>query len=173
MGGGENTGYKVMAKKAPTHRVKQCWVPGQNAAGMMLGMSPENSVIALGFTFQPGAKIRERLQSDRASPVAANLPFLQGAGLHSFFEGGQPHLCGRPRWPTGLEDAPSPAMFLIFLQPSDGLSRPRRSCASRCQLRRPDSSDPVQQIAGDESETKYLLRGNRGLGAPAPLPRHP
>jgi transcriptional regulator with XRE-family HTH domain len=118
---------------------------------MMLGMSQEKLGDALGLTFQQVQKYEKGTNRIGASRLQQISNILQ-VPVAFFFEGA-PHLEGGPA-PLGIEDAPSPAYVSDFLATSDGLS------LTKAFMRIPDAKlrrrivDLVQQIAGEESESK-------------------
>jgi transcriptional regulator with XRE-family HTH domain len=118
---------------------------------MMLGMSQEKLGDALALTFQQVQKYEKGTNRIGASRLQQISQILQ-VPVAFFFEGA-PHL-SEGMVVDPMETAPSPSYVSDFLATSDGLS------LTKAFMRIPDAKlrrrivDLVQQIAGEDTETR-------------------
>jgi transcriptional regulator with XRE-family HTH domain len=140
-----------MAKKAPNPIDKHVG-SRVRMRRMMLGMSQEKLGDALGLTFQQVQKYEKGTNRIGASRLQQISIILQ-VPVAFFFEGA-PIIAGEFEPPTGMQEAPSPAYVSDFLATSDGLSLTKAFMRIKDAKLRRRIVDLVQQIAGEEADTK-------------------
>ena len=140
-----------MAKKAPNPIDKHVG-SRVRMRRMMLGMSQEKLGDALGLTFQQVQKYEKGTNRIGASRLQQISQILQ-VPVAFFFEGA-PVISGEFEPSTGMQEAPSPAYVSDFLATSDGLSLTKAFMRIKDAKLRRRIVDLVQQIAGEEAETK-------------------
>jgi transcriptional regulator with XRE-family HTH domain len=140
-----------MAKKAPNPIDKHVG-SRVRMRRMMLGMSQEKLGDALGLTFQQVQKYEKGTNRIGASRLQQISLILQ-VPVAFFFEGA-PVVSGEFAPPTGMQEAPSPAYVSDFLATSDGLSLTKAFMRIKDAKLRRRIVDLVQQIAGEDAETK-------------------
>ena len=140
-----------MAKKAPNPIDKHVG-SRVRMRRMMLGMSQEKLGDALGLTFQQVQKYEKGTNRIGASRLQQISIILQ-VPVAFFFEGA-PVISGEFEPVTGMGEAPSPAYVSDFLATSDGLSLTKAFMRIKDAKLRRRIVDLVQQIAGEETETK-------------------
>jgi transcriptional regulator with XRE-family HTH domain len=140
-----------MAKKAPNPIDKHVG-SRVRMRRMMLGMSQEKLGDALGLTFQQVQKYEKGTNRIGASRLQQISIILQ-VPVAFFFEGA-PVVSGEFEPVGGMQEAPSPAYVSDFLATSDGLSLTKAFMRIKDAKLRRRIVDLVQQIAGEETETK-------------------
>ncbi len=140
-----------MAKKAPNPIDKHVG-SRVRMRRMMLGMSQEKLGDALGLTFQQVQKYEKGTNRIGASRLQQISQILQ-VPVAFFFEGA-PVISGEFEPSSGMQEAPSPAYVSDFLATSDGLSLTKAFMRIKDAKLRRRIVDLVQQIAGEETETK-------------------
>jgi transcriptional regulator with XRE-family HTH domain len=140
-----------MAKKAPNPIDKHVG-SRVRMRRMMLGMSQEKLGDALGLTFQQVQKYEKGTNRIGASRLQQISQILQ-VPVAFFFEGA-PVISGEFEPSPGMSEAPSPAYVSDFLATSDGLSLTKAFMRIKDAKLRRRIVDLVQQIAGEEAETK-------------------
>jgi transcriptional regulator with XRE-family HTH domain len=140
-----------MAKKAPNPIDKHVG-SRVRMRRMMLGMSQEKLGDALGLTFQQVQKYEKGTNRIGASRLQQISQILQ-VPVAFFFEGA-PVIVGEFQPATGMQEAPSPAYVSDFLATSDGLSLTKAFMRIKDAKLRRRIVDLVQQIAGEEADTK-------------------
>jgi transcriptional regulator with XRE-family HTH domain len=140
-----------MAKKAPNPIDKHVG-SRVRMRRMMLGMSQEKLGDALGLTFQQVQKYEKGTNRIGASRLQQISQILQ-VPVAFFFEGA-PIISGEFEPLSGMQEAPSPAYVSDFLATSDGLSLTKAFMRIKDAKLRRRIVDLVQQIAGEEVETK-------------------
>jgi transcriptional regulator with XRE-family HTH domain len=140
-----------MAKKAPNPIDKHVG-SRVRMRRMMLGMSQEKLGDALGLTFQQVQKYEKGTNRIGASRLQQISLILQ-VPVAFFFEGA-PVIAGEFEPSAGMSEAPSPAYVSDFLATSDGLSLTKAFMRIKDAKLRRRIVDLVQQIAGEETETK-------------------
>jgi transcriptional regulator with XRE-family HTH domain len=140
-----------MAKKAPNPIDKHVG-SRVRMRRMMLGMSQEKLGDALGLTFQQVQKYEKGTNRIGASRLQQISQILQ-VPVAFFFEGA-PVISGEFQPPAGMQEAPSPAYVSDFLATSDGLSLTKAFMRIKDAKLRRRIVDLVQQIAGEETDTK-------------------
>jgi transcriptional regulator with XRE-family HTH domain len=140
-----------MAKKAPNPIDKHVG-SRVRMRRMMLGMSQEKLGDALGLTFQQVQKYEKGTNRIGASRLQQISQILQ-VPVAFFFEGA-PVISGEFETSTGMQEAPSPAYVSDFLATSDGLSLTKAFMRIKDAKLRRRIVDLVQQIAGEEADTK-------------------
>ena len=140
-----------MAKKAPNPIDKHVG-SRVRMRRMMLGMSQEKLGDALGLTFQQVQKYEKGTNRIGASRLQQISLILQ-VPVAFFFEGA-PVIVGEFQPPAGMHEAPSPAYVSDFLATSDGLSLTKAFMRIKDAKLRRRIVDLVQQIAGEETDTK-------------------
>jgi transcriptional regulator with XRE-family HTH domain len=140
-----------MAKKAPNPIDKHVG-SRVRMRRMMLGMSQEKLGDALGLTFQQVQKYEKGTNRIGASRLQQISLILQ-VPVAFFFEGA-PIISNEFAPATGMQEAPSPAYVSDFLATSDGLSLTKAFMRIKDAKLRRRIVDLVQQIAGEETETK-------------------
>ena len=140
-----------MAKKAPNPIDKHVG-SRVRMRRMMLGMSQEKLGDALGLTFQQVQKYEKGTNRIGASRLQQISQILQ-VPVAFFFEGA-PVISGEFEPSSGMNEAPSPAYVSDFLATSDGLSLTKAFMRIKDAKLRRRIVDLVQQIAGEEADTK-------------------
>jgi transcriptional regulator with XRE-family HTH domain len=140
-----------MAKKAPNPIDKHVG-SRVRMRRMMLGMSQEKLGDALGLTFQQVQKYEKGTNRIGASRLQQISQILQ-VPVAFFFEGA-PVIVGEFEPAAGMQEAPSPAYVSDFLATSDGLSLTKAFMRIKDAKLRRRIVDLVQQIAGEEADTK-------------------
>jgi transcriptional regulator with XRE-family HTH domain len=140
-----------MAKKAPNPIDKHVG-SRVRMRRMMLGMSQEKLGDALGLTFQQVQKYEKGTNRIGASRLQQISLILQ-VPVAFFFEGA-PVVAGEFEPVAGMQEAPSPAYVSDFLATSDGLSLTKAFMRIKDAKLRRRIVDLVQQIAGEETDTK-------------------
>jgi transcriptional regulator with XRE-family HTH domain len=140
-----------MAKKAPNPIDKHVG-SRVRMRRMMLGMSQEKLGDALGLTFQQVQKYEKGTNRIGASRLQQISQILQ-VPVAFFFEGA-PVISGEYEPSSGMHEAPSPAYVSDFLATSDGLSLTKAFMRIKDAKLRRRIVDLVQQIAGEEADTK-------------------
>jgi transcriptional regulator with XRE-family HTH domain len=140
-----------MAKKAPNPIDKHVG-SRVRMRRMMLGMSQEKLGDALGLTFQQVQKYEKGTNRIGASRLQQISQILQ-VPVAFFFEGA-PVIVGEFEPASGMHEAPSPAYVSDFLATSDGLSLTKAFMRIKDAKLRRRIVDLVQQIAGEETDTK-------------------
>jgi len=140
-----------MAKKAPNPIDKHVG-SRVRMRRMMLGMSQEKLGDALGLTFQQVQKYEKGTNRIGASRLQQISQILQ-VPVAFFFEGA-PIVAGEFEPSSGMHEAPSPAYVSDFLATSDGLSLTKAFMRIKDAKLRRRIVDLVQQIAGEEADTK-------------------
>ena len=140
-----------MAKKAPNPIDKHVG-SRVRMRRMMLGMSQEKLGDALGLTFQQVQKYEKGTNRIGASRLQQISQILQ-VPVAFFFEGA-PIIAGEFESAAGMNEAPSPAYVSDFLATSDGLSLTKAFMRIKDAKLRRRIVDLVQQIAGEEADTK-------------------
>jgi transcriptional regulator with XRE-family HTH domain len=140
-----------MAKKAPNPIDKHVG-SRVRMRRMMLGMSQEKLGDALGLTFQQVQKYEKGTNRIGASRLQQISQILQ-VPVAFFFEGA-PVISGEFAPATGMQEAPSPAYVSDFLATSDGLSLTKAFMRIKDAKLRRRIVDLVQQIAGEDADTK-------------------
>jgi transcriptional regulator with XRE-family HTH domain len=140
-----------MAKKAPNPIDKHVG-SRVRMRRMMLGMSQEKLGDALGLTFQQVQKYEKGTNRIGASRLQQISQILQ-VPVAFFFEGA-PVIVGEFAPATGMQEAPSPAYVSDFLATSDGLSLTKAFMRIKDAKLRRRIVDLVQQIAGEDADTK-------------------
>jgi transcriptional regulator with XRE-family HTH domain len=140
-----------MAKKAPNPIDKHVG-SRVRMRRMMLGMSQEKLGDALGLTFQQVQKYEKGTNRIGASRLQQISQILQ-VPVAFFFEGA-PIIPGEFEPASGMQEAPSPAYVSDFLATSDGLSLTKAFMRIKDAKLRRRIVDLVQQIAGEEADTK-------------------
>jgi transcriptional regulator with XRE-family HTH domain len=140
-----------MAKKAPNPIDKHVG-SRVRMRRMMLGMSQEKLGDALGLTFQQVQKYEKGTNRIGASRLQQISQILQ-VPVAFFFEGA-PVIAGEFAPATGMQEAPSPAYVSDFLATSDGLSLTKAFMRIKDAKLRRRIVDLVQQIAGEDADTK-------------------
>jgi transcriptional regulator with XRE-family HTH domain len=140
-----------MAKKAPNPIDKHV---GQRVRTrrLMLGLSQTKLADALGLTFQQVQKYEKGTNRIGASRLQQISLILQ-VPVAFFFEGA-PVISGEFEPAPGMQEAPSPAYVSDFLATSDGLSLTKAFMRIKDAKLRRRIVDLVQQIAGEEADTK-------------------
>jgi transcriptional regulator with XRE-family HTH domain len=140
-----------MAKKAPNPIDKHVG-SRVRMRRMMLGMSQEKLGDALGLTFQQVQKYEKGTNRIGASRLQQISQILQ-VPVAFFFEGA-PVISGEYVPTSGMQEAPSPAYVSDFLATSDGLSLTKAFMRIKDAKLRRRIVDLVQQIAGEDADTK-------------------
>ena len=141
----------MLAKKAPNPTDKHVG-SRVRMRRMMLGMSQEKLGDALGLTFQQVQKYEKGTNRIGASRLQQISQILQ-VPVAFFFEGA-PIISSEHAPSPGMHEAPSPAYVSDFLATSDGLSLTKAFMRIKDAKLRRRIVDLVQQIAGEETDSK-------------------